>query len=77
MKTGDSLQIKPGFDATLGMGGTGPMPAQVAYIHPRRRFYTVRFTAPAGAAGGRRSRAAPVGGTAERMGDGRENDCHI
>lgn len=56
MKIGDSLQIKPGFDATLGMGGTGPMPAQVAYIHPRRRFYTVRFTA---AGGGSRRKAFP------------------
>lgn len=48
MKTGDSLQSKSGFDATLGMGGIGPMPAQAAYIRPRRRFYTVRFTAPGG-----------------------------
>lgn len=74
MKTGDSLQSKPGFDATLGMGGIGPMPAQAAYIRPRRRFYTVRFTAPAGAAGGRRS---PLPRRNETKGRNHENDCHI
>lgn len=74
MKIEDRLQSKPGFDAALGMGGIGPMPAQVAYIHPRRRFYTVRFTAPGGAAGGRRS---PLPRRSETKGRNHENDCNF
>ncbi|WP_312611335.1 hypothetical protein [Oscillibacter sp.] len=49
MQIGDTLPITPTFDTTYGMPGDSvPLPAKVVYIHPQRRFYTVRFTVPGG-----------------------------
>lgn len=49
MQIGDILRITPTFDTTYGMPGDNiPLPAMVVYIHPQRRFYTVRFAVPGG-----------------------------
>lgn len=41
MKIGDILHLEPTLEATSGLGTIGPIPAQVIYIHPAGRYYTV------------------------------------
>jgi len=49
MRVGEMLWLKPTFDTTYGMmDEVTPLPAEVVYIHPQQRFYTVRFTAAGG-----------------------------
>lgn len=49
MQIGDTKYITPTFETTYGMPGDNvPLPGKVVYIHPRKIFYTVRFTVPGG-----------------------------
>lgn len=50
MKIGDIVTETPTVDSVDGLAveDRGPREGEVIYIHPKRRFYRVRFTTPLG-----------------------------
>lgn len=46
MEIGDIRAEVPSFWTTFGHGVGTPRQGEVIWIHPRRRFYRVRFTMP-------------------------------
>lgn len=45
MKVGDIVTETPTFYSKAGLDYVGPQRCEVVYIHPKRRFYRVRFRA--------------------------------
>ena len=43
MKVGDIIIETPTFYCKTGLERVGPQECEVVYIHPKRRFYRVRF----------------------------------
>lgn len=43
MKVGDIVVETPTFYCKAGLEHVGPQRCEVVYIHPKRRFYRVRF----------------------------------
>lgn len=44
MTVGDIVWKRPEFGAAKGQQSVPPQEARVVYIHPQRRFYSVKFT---------------------------------
>ena len=43
IQVGDRLRIKPTICSEEMLQDRGPQPCTVVYVHPERRYYTVRF----------------------------------
>lgn len=48
MKVGDKVKMAPTMVCKAGIERNDPLDGVITYIHPKRIFYMVEFTAPGG-----------------------------